>query len=74
MNNTRTKLQAALAVELAKAGLTQSELAMRAGWAPSTLSGWLRNVGRPPPNLSSLVENALGIPRGSLERTDNTNR
>ena len=74
MPANRTTLQTALAVELAKAGLTQTDLALRGGWRPSTLSGWLRNIGKPPRDLAALLENALDIPRGSLERTHNTNR
>ncbi len=66
MSNTRTTLQTALAVELAKAGMTQSELALRAGWRPSTLSGWLRNIGAPPADMVARLERALGIPSGSL--------
>lgn len=66
MTNTRTTLQAALAVELAKVGITQTELALRAGWRPSTLSGWLRDVGAPPPDMVARIEQVLGLPRGSL--------
>lgn len=66
MTNARNTLRTALAIELLKAGMTQSELALRAGWRPSTLSGWLRNIGAPPADMVAQLERALGIPSGSL--------
>jgi transcriptional regulator with XRE-family HTH domain len=76
MSNTRTALQAALAVELAKLGMTQSELALGAGWRPSTFSGWVRNIGTPPLDFVERIEEQLRIPRGSLPRftTDTTEK
>lgn len=74
MTNNRNSLQTALAIELAKAGLTQTDLALKAAWRPSTMNGWLRGIGRPPPDFIETIEKTLQIPRGSLSRIQTNSR
>jgi ribosome-binding protein aMBF1 (putative translation factor) len=71
MSKNRSALQIALAVALAKASMSQTDLALMVGWRPSTMNGWLRGIGKPPPNFVEQLESALGIPRGSLARALN---
>ncbi len=62
----RTPLQAALAVELARAGLTQRALAAKLNVPDTTLSDWIRGVHRGPPDLVQRIESALEIAPRSL--------
>jgi transcriptional regulator with XRE-family HTH domain len=58
----------ALAVELARLGLTQRSLARRMGLADTTLSDWLRGVHPVPPRFVQAVETELGVATGTLPR------
>lgn len=60
------KSRAVLNVELARAGLTQTALAMKIGVAPTSLSGWLCGRHPAPIDLVERIERALKIPRGTL--------
>ncbi len=57
----RTPLKVAVAVELARAGLTQRQLAQQLGVPPTTLSTWLTGAHPAPGNLSARIATALGI-------------
>lgn len=63
---TKNDLHTAVAVELARRGLTQAELAHRAGMAPSSLSGWLRGIWPPQPGFVEKLEAALDLTPGTL--------
>lgn len=58
--------RAVLNVELARAGATQTTLAMKLGVAPTSLSGWLCGRHPAPKDLAERIERALKIPRGTL--------
>lgn len=65
---SRTKFQAALAVELARAGLSQRALANKLGVIDTTFSDWVRGAHPGPDDLADRIEKALRIPTGSLPR------
>jgi transcriptional regulator with XRE-family HTH domain len=58
-----------LKVALAERQLTQGKLAQRLNIAPSTLSGWVNGFATPPRNWVGRVEQALGLPGGTLRPT-----
>lgn len=58
----------ALRIELARQGLTQTELALRMGVAPSTLGSWLRNVAPAPAGLPEEVAGVLNCSVRALEK------
>jgi plasmid maintenance system antidote protein VapI len=62
----RTLLQGAVAVELARRGLFQRDLARRLRVPDTTLSDWLRGAHPAPPDLSTRIEKALGMRGGEL--------
>jgi DNA-binding transcriptional regulator YdaS (Cro superfamily) len=66
----RTRIQAAVAVELARAGLSQADLAHRMGVRPTTLSGWLTGASPAPTGLAADIEQALGLVPGALPRPE----
>lgn len=61
-----TQSRAALNVELARAELTQTALAMKLGVSPTSLSGWLCGRHPAPTDLVERIERVLKIPRGTL--------
>ena len=63
---TRSPLKAVLDVELARAGLTQSDLANRLKVPSTTLSDWVRGAHPPPGDLESRIEKVLGLSLGGL--------
>ncbi|MBN1208533.1 MAG: helix-turn-helix transcriptional regulator [Myxococcaceae bacterium] len=65
-SNPRSPLKAALAVELARAGMTQRELARLLGVPPTTLSTWLSGAHPAPPDLPSRISTAMGLERSLL--------
>lgn len=69
----RTRIQAAVAVELARAGLSQVELASRMGLPPTTLSGWLTGSSPAPADLVDAIEKALGLTSGTLRKSEEVN-
>jgi transcriptional regulator with XRE-family HTH domain len=62
----RVGFRLAVAVALAKSGMSQRDLAHRLGVADTTLSGWLCGAHPPPKDLAVLIEEALGMRRGEL--------
>lgn len=56
----------ALKVELAKAGLNQSQLARKLEVPSTTLSDWLRGEHPAPADLPTRIEKALGLSAGAL--------
>ncbi len=60
-SNHRTCLKVAVAIELARAGLTQRQLAQQLGVPPTTLSTWLTGAHPAPGDLSTRIATALGI-------------
>jgi DNA-binding transcriptional regulator YdaS (Cro superfamily) len=69
----RTRIQAAVAVELARAGLSQADLAHRMGVRPTTLSGWLTGTSPAPAELAAAIEKALGLMTGTLPKAEEVN-
>jgi DNA-binding transcriptional regulator YdaS (Cro superfamily) len=65
----RSTFRTTLAVELARAGRTQTELAVLLGVPPTTLSTWLTGAHPAPVNLASRIECTLGLRRGLLTST-----
>ena len=68
MHRKRSKTRAALDVELAKANITQSELARRLETPSTTLSDWLTGAHPAPENLFQRIEKALRLSPGTLLR------
>ena len=64
----RAPLQIAVAVELARCGLTQGSLARRLKVPPTTLSTWLTAAHPAPPDLPDRIERALRLTPGTLPR------
>lgn len=62
----RSPLRAALAIELARVGLTQRELAQQMGVPPTTLSTWLTGAHPPPSDLARRIAEALGVDPAQL--------
>lgn len=62
----RSTFRTTLAIELARAGLTQSELAATLGVPSTTLSDWLREAHPGPADLRTRIERALRLRRGAL--------
>jgi transcriptional regulator with XRE-family HTH domain len=60
-SNHRNHLKVAVAIELARAGLTQRQLAQQLGVPPTTLSTWLTGAHPAPGDLSTRIATALGI-------------
>ena len=58
-----------LRVELARLNMTKRRLAHELNLRPSTLSTWLHGASRVPEDLSTRIETALGLKRGSLAAT-----
>ena len=55
-----------VAVELARRGMRQRDLAGLMKIPDTTLSDWLRGQHPPPPDLAARIERALKLPTGSL--------
>lgn len=51
-----------LRIELARTGLTLTELARRLDIPPTTLGSWVRAVHPPPADLAERVAATLGVP------------
>jgi transcriptional regulator with XRE-family HTH domain len=60
-------------VELARAGLSQADLANRMELPPTTLSGWLTGSSPAPTDLADAIEKALGLTSGTLLRSEEVN-
>lgn len=57
-----------LLVQMANAGLTQSELARQTGLAQATISRWIYHPGRPDPDKLNQLARALGVNALELHR------
>ena len=55
-------------IELAKQDLNQAQLAKKMGVSSTTLSDWLRGSHPGPADLHALIEKALKLPLGHLEK------
>lgn len=62
----RSSFRTAVAVALAREGLTQRDLARRLQMPDTTLSGYLCGAHRSPPDLARRIESALGLRAGEL--------
>jgi transcriptional regulator with XRE-family HTH domain len=62
----RNPLHAAIAVELARKGMSQRDLADCLRVPDTTLSDWLRGRHPQPRHLRARIEQSLGLPFGSL--------
>ncbi len=56
-----------LNIELARAGLNQTQLAQKLATPSTTLSDWLRGAHPGPKDLLERIERALGLPVGALQ-------
>jgi transcriptional regulator with XRE-family HTH domain len=65
---TRSPFHAAVAVELARAGLTQRQLAALLRTPDTTLSDWLLGAHPGPADLAERIERALDLKAGTLPR------
>lgn len=63
---TNPEFRTLLAVELARRGMTQRDLAERMNVPPTTLSDWLTGAHPARPNLRESIERALRLPPGTL--------
>lgn len=70
----RSAFQAALAVELARAGLSQRALADRLGIPDTTLSDWVRGTHPAPDDLTQEIESALRLPKGTFPAVERKGR
>ncbi len=59
-------------VALLEKGITQGQLAVSLGKAPSTVSAWIHGLAKPPATWLTDIETKLGIEPGSLVLPEST--
>jgi DNA-binding transcriptional regulator YdaS (Cro superfamily) len=64
------EFRAALAVELARASMSQRALAERIGANDTTFSGWITGAHKGPEDLVARIEKALKLDAGTLAPTE----
>ncbi len=65
-----SKVRTTLAIELARAQLTQADLAKKLSVPSTTLSDWLREAHPGPGDLYLQIEKAMGLVAGTLVIAD----
>ncbi|MHB1844756.1 MAG: helix-turn-helix domain-containing protein [Deltaproteobacteria bacterium] len=68
MAANRSPLKSAVAIELARRGWTQRDLARELGVPDTSLSDWLLEAHPGPEDLIGRIERSLGLKEGSLLR------